>query len=170
MARPGHCASPWIDTARRTIKYLDSYYQGGESYAYAIKAYLDDLDNTLGTTDARPLLCIKTTHRRSLEDTTHVYVPRQLGSDDFGVYVCMFADLIGQKRPFNKAEQGLIEKAREALLKHLTVKRYHRRTPDPLPTRQDDHTALTGTGGTKDVIRPEMREPQTDPRRSRSGK
>ena len=166
VARPGHWASLWIDTARRTIKYLDSYYQGGASYAKAMKAYLEDFENTLGTTDARPWMCIETTHRRSHEDATRVYVPRQIGSDDCGVYVCMFADLIGQRRPISEAEQGWIEKAREALRKQLTEKRHHRTTPDPLPMQQDDYTAFTGTGGTEEVRQPEMGESQTDPRRS----
>ena len=42
VARPGHWACIWVDTARRTIKYLDSYFQGGATYAKAMKAYLED--------------------------------------------------------------------------------------------------------------------------------
>ena len=54
VARPGHLANLLIDMARRTIKYLDSNTQGEASYAKAMKAYLEDFENTLRTTDARP--------------------------------------------------------------------------------------------------------------------
>ena len=70
------------------------------------------------------------------------------------------------RRPISEAEQGWIEKAREALRKQLTEKRHHRTTPDPLPMQQDDYTAFTGIDGIEDARRPEMGESQTDPRRS----
>ena len=45
---PGHWASLWIDTTRRTMKYLDSYFEGGAIYANAIQAYLEDFEATIG--------------------------------------------------------------------------------------------------------------------------
>ena len=120
-------------------------------YARAMKAYLEDLEITLRLTKSQPRTCIETTHRRSHEDATHVYVPRQIGSDDCGVYMCIFADLVGQGRQISKAELGWIGKAREALSKQLTEKRHHRITPDPPHLRQDNYTAFTETGGTADA-------------------
>ena len=38
VAIQDHWASIWIYTARRKIKCLDSYFQGGATYAKAIKA------------------------------------------------------------------------------------------------------------------------------------
>ena len=109
---PGHWASLWIDTTKRAIRYLDSYFQGGTTYANAMKAYLEDFERTLGREPQQPWTCISTTHSRSPEDATHIYVPRQLGVDDCGVYACIFAYLISQRRQISDMEQGWIGRAR----------------------------------------------------------
>ena len=96
VARLSHLTSLWIDTTRRTIKHLDSYFQGGALFANAMKAYIKDFETPIGQKQHTPSTCVKTTHRKSHEDATHVYVPRQQESDDCSVYVCMFSDLISQ--------------------------------------------------------------------------
>ena len=109
-----------------------------------MRAYLEDFEATHGLLKLQTWTCIETTHRRSHEDARQVYVPRQLGSDDCGVYVCIFADLISQKRQLSDAEQEWIANAREALRKQLLEKQYHKTTPEPyLATEQDDYTAFT---------------------------
>ena len=117
VTRNGHWVSLWFDTPRRTIKYLDSYYQGGGNHANAVKSYLEDFERTIGRERQQPWTCVSTTHIRSHEDATHIYVPKQLGGDDCGVYVFIFATLISQGRQINEAEQGWIERAREVLKK-----------------------------------------------------
>ena len=54
VVRPGHWACLWIDTKTRAIKYIDSYFQGGVAYARAMRAYLMDLENILGTKPQQP--------------------------------------------------------------------------------------------------------------------
>ena len=68
-----------------------------------MRAYLKDFEPTQGLPKTHPWTCMETTHRWSHEDATHVYVPRQLESDDCGVYVCIFADLITQKSQISDA-------------------------------------------------------------------
>ena len=124
---------------------------------------------TLGQTQTRPWTCIATTHRRSHEDATHVYFPRQIGGDDCGVYVCIFAELIGERRQINETEQGWIEKARDALRKQLIKKRYHKTTPDPGQTRQEDYSAFTDTSveaGIRTIHKEYTEKQQPHPRRS----
>ena len=64
-----------------------------------------------------PWTCVNTRNMRCHKDATYVFVTRQLGSDDCGVYVCLFADLISQRRKICDAEHGSISKAREQLRK-----------------------------------------------------
>ena len=106
VARTGHWAGLQLDMSRRTTKYLDSYFQGGAISAKAMKAYLEDFKITLGGTQSRPWTCLETTQRRIHDDATQVYVPRQIRGDDYGVYLCIFAHLIAQKRQISEAEQG----------------------------------------------------------------
>ena len=131
-----------------TIRYLDSYFQGGKNYANAMKKYLEDFERTIGKKQQQPWTCISTTQRRSYEDATHIYVPRQLGGDDCGVYACIFADLISQKRQISEAEHGWINNAREQLQKQLSERSNHKTTPDlQESTRLDNYTSYTsGTG------------------------
>ena len=77
VAHPGHWASIWIDTTKRTINYLDSYFQGGAEYLQAMRVYLIDFETKLGITPQLPWTCTETTHRRSHEYVTHIYLPRQ---------------------------------------------------------------------------------------------
>ena len=87
-----------------------------------------------------------TTHGRSHEDATHIYVPRQIVGDDCGIYVCLFADLISQGRQIGEAEQGWIANAREQLQQQLKDKRYHPTTPGRCSdTTKDEYGAFTNT-------------------------
>ena len=78
VARPGHWACLLIDPTKRTIKYLDSYFQGGAEYTHAMRAYPTDFENIIGTKPLRPWTCIETTHQQSRENATHIYVPSQI--------------------------------------------------------------------------------------------
>ena len=103
VARKGHWASLWIDTTRRTIKYLDSYFQDGTYYANAMTTYLEVFEHTIGQKPQMSWTFMGATHRQSHED-----VPKQLGGDDCGVYVCLLADLISQRWQLNEADHGWI--------------------------------------------------------------
>ena len=88
-----------------------------------MKAYLKDFKATIGQKQQMPWICVDTAHRKCYEDATHVYVPRQHGTnDDCGVYICIFADLISQRRRICEAEERWISRAREQLQKIIDLK------------------------------------------------
>ena len=93
--------------------------QGGATYAKAIKTYLEDFKSTLGQTQTRPWTFIETAHRRSHEDATHIYVARQIGGYDCGVYVCCLLTSLESGDKLATQKKGLIEKAKNALRKQL---------------------------------------------------
>ena len=64
-------------------------------------------------------MAVHTTHRRSHENVTHIYVSRQLGGDACRIYVCIFADLSSQRRQISEAEQIWIANVSEQLQKQL---------------------------------------------------
>ena len=95
-----------------------------------MRTYPIDLGAKQGITIQLPWTCSETKHRRSHEDVTQVNVPRQIRGDDCGVYVCMFANQIRQRRQIGEAEQSWVHEARIALRKQILEQRYHRTTPE----------------------------------------
>ena len=136
VARPGHWDSQWTDRTRPTIKYLDSYCQGGAIYANAMRTYLNDFELTNGQKQQKPWTCIDITHRQSYKNATHVYILRQL-------YLCINLRRSNKSEALKK-QRGVVM-GRKGKGTAAVEKRYHRTTPDLLKsTRLDDQTAYTG--------------------------
>ena len=104
-----------------------------------------DYEKTIGAKSPQPWTCIETAHRHSRENATHTYVQRQIGGEDCGVYVCMFVDLISQRRSPAEAEHIWTSDARTALRKQLLGKQNPQTTPVlRTDTTRDDYGVFTG--------------------------
>ena len=102
VPRPNHWALLYINLTTKTVDYMDTYFEGGESYLRAVGRLLTEAYASLGL-EHRSFTYRCTDHSGTGINT--IQVPRQTTGDDSGVFVCMFAGALCTDRPITECTQ-----------------------------------------------------------------
>jgi Ulp1 family protease len=107
-----------VNMTLRTITYLDSMYTGGEHYAKTMADYLTKFEQELPQhrRDPRQWKLITSVPPSTKHIANNVkMVPRQNNSNDCGVYICLFADLLEGGQDITTITSDCINSARERI-------------------------------------------------------
>jgi hypothetical protein len=149
-----------VDNCTRTITFMDSYKDGGYQYARIMRDYLLDYEKEIkGTSGTQWTLRHTMNPNNKLIFPRLIHVPRQQNGNDYGVYVCLFADLLDRQQDIMRHREPDILKIRErircSIATQVALDLTTQDTGPPLvmtePMSQDNEvepTVLVGTDST----------------------
>jgi hypothetical protein len=140
IPRPQHWALVSVYIRENKMDYLDSLYTDGDRFLLALRELFDKIAQTEDGCNARRSWRMRTSVHSSYGLGNHLLLNRQVGGNDCGVYLCMYADLISRERAVTLAGQSMVDEARERICRSILGSDAHHLTG------QDEQTSDDGNG------------------------